>query len=98
MKKMIRFYSKNEANELKPFISKEQAPTDENLKQFCVKYKRNASAVRAFVYAKRKVKRSSRKLGTTSAKVTKNEFVIPISKWEIRNEGGNNSLVLYFQK
>lgn len=97
MKKTLRFYSKDEANELKPYINKEQSPTDENLKQFCVKYKRSANAVRAFIYSKRKV-RTSPKRGIASATVTKNEFVIPISKWEIRNEGGNNSLVLHFQK
>lgn len=100
MAKTIKFYSRKELAALKPFITKKAKLTKESLDAFCSEFGRKPSAVRAIVFYKRKtsglsVKRVSK---PTTAKVTKNEFVIPISKWEIRNDNGTNSLVLHFSK
>lgn len=103
-KKVMKFYTTVEKKELAPFISGKISASDENLKEFCEKHQRPVGGVRAYIYGKKTKKSYDKKLTKAvsmpkaAAVVTKDEFVIPITKWEIRTDGVNNSLVLHFSK
>lgn len=104
-KKVMKFYTTVEKKELAPFFSGKISATDENLKEFCEKHQRPVGGVKAYIYSKKIRKSYAKKITEkvihapkTEAKVTKDEFVIPITKWEIRTDGVNNSLVLHFSK
>lgn len=106
-KKVIKFYTTIEKKELASFISGKVSANDENLAEFCKTHQRPVGGVRAYIYSCRKntknekamvkAERKNRK-NVETATITKDEFVIPIKKWEIRTDGANNTLVLHFQK
>jgi hypothetical protein len=104
MAKTLKFYTQEELTELQPFAEGKLSPSAKNLAAFCEKYNRGHMGVQVQVYKMRKGKTSKRqtpslpKAPKTEAKVNKNEFIIPITRWEIRNDEQGNNLVLHFSK
>jgi hypothetical protein len=110
-KQTLRFYSQEEKKALKPFINKNLSPSEENLKDFCKKYNRNFPSVQVYIYTnrKRKVERKEM-LGKNSPKaalkptlknkskvnLSKGEFKIPISNWNVTNDNGQFYFVVKF--
>jgi hypothetical protein len=109
-KRTLKFYSKQELKDLVPFIKDGQKPTEENLKSFCEKYNRNFESVRVYVYIKRKRNRDNKALikgapkaslkptmkDKTTVNLSKGEFKIPISNWNVSNENGQFYFVVKF--
>lgn len=56
----VKFYSKQEIRELRPFLQGKLAVTKENLEPFCKKYERSFGAVGVFIYTTRRKKSPKR--------------------------------------
>ncbi len=110
-KRTVRFYSKEEMKDLAPFIKGGETPTKESLKDFCKKYNRSYGSVQVRVYTLRKKKNSAKKVmvkqspkvslkptvkDKTTVNLSKGEFKIPISNWNVSNENGQFYFVVKF--
>lgn len=110
-KRTLRFYSKEEKKALAPFMSKKIAVNEENLKDFCKKYDRSYGSVQVYIYTNRKRKIERKQiLGKNSPKaslrptikdkskvnLSKGEFKIPISNWNVSNDNGQFYFIVKF--
>jgi hypothetical protein len=108
MSKKLRFYS-NEENEFITMYAQSGKPVNEkNLEEFCKKNKRSFLSVSVKVYELRKklglskniVKNVSPKANLVKDKtvvnLSKGEFKIPISNWNVKNENGQFYFVVQF--
>lgn len=94
---MIRFYSEADHNYLLPAIEGKVKLSQEFVEKAAKKLKRTPASIRQYVYNRRDktggedptINRSSFKQG---------EFIIPISKWEIKTRNGVTQLIFKFGK
>jgi len=101
-KRTIRFYSKEEAKVLAPFIKKNVAIDKQAITDFCKKYNRSMGSVLVYIYQNRKKLAKRRKMVKSIAPVgklmnkkdnsiinlNKGEFNIPIKSWNISQNNG----------
>lgn len=102
----LRLFSQDEKDFLSSLVSlpaKARFPQDV-VESFCKKFKRKPVAVYQYVQRERKRLNTIEKSVTTAVSPTKdlttlrrNEFVIPVTNWELRTENGNTSLILKFK-
>jgi hypothetical protein len=111
-KKTVRFYSKEENKELMPFIKGGVQPTKESLANFCKKHNRNFGSVQVRIYTMRKNNKIKKNLvkgdimpkaslkptmkDKTAVNLSKGEFKIPISNWNVSNENGQFYFIVKF--
>ena len=109
-KKTLKFYTKEENKELVPFIKGDLQPTKEALNDFCEKYNRNFESVRVRIYILRRKNKTKKALvkgspvaslkptmkDKTTVNLSKGEFKIPISNWNVSNENGQFYFVVKF--
>jgi hypothetical protein len=109
-KKTLKFYTKEENKELAPFINGEKQPTASALKDFCDKYNRSLNSVQVRIYTLRRRKKTTKSLikgspvaslkptlkDKTTVNLSKGEFKIPISNWNVSNENGQFYFVVKF--
>jgi hypothetical protein len=99
-KKQFRFFSAEEKKALEPYYLEGKAVTAENLQSFCQKYQRSLDSCRGIIYNLRMKHKTTTRNKSVAKKdmpvLKKNEFVIPITNWEIRTENGVNNLILKF--
>lgn len=109
--KTLRFYSNEENRALTPFIKGEMKPSLKNLKDFCEKYNRSIGSVQVRIYTqiRKNTKKKNLikgdivpKVALTSVKdkttvnMSKGEFKIPITNWNVSNENGQFYFVVKF--
>lgn len=109
-KRKVRFYSKEEVKELASFIKSGETPTEKNLEAFCKKYNRSFGSVQVYIYTKRKAKKQRKLMvkqtpkvslkptikDKTTVNLSKGEFKIPITNWNVSNENGQFYFVVKF--
>lgn len=103
-KRTIKFYSEEEKEFLKPYLNVKRMSKwwNADLDAFCKKYKRTRGSVEQYL-SNTRTRMKYRGLTETPTKVDKalptlkrNEFIIPISNWEVRTESDGQKLVLKF--
>jgi hypothetical protein len=104
MAKKLRFYSAEENEFITSYAKSKEPVKEELLQKFCVDNNRPMNSVMFKIYDLRKKMRGNK---TTSpkadlvkdssvAKISKNEFKIPVNNWTITNENGQMFLNIKF--
>lgn len=103
--KTVRFFSPEEKKVLNSIIVMEKGKERrEKILQFCKTYKRKSNSVYTYISnqknknSKNVVSRKQSKLlrNNIVSTITKNEFHIPITNWEMRTNESGTMLVLKF--
>lgn len=110
-KPAVRFFSEEEKQFLNKFLEfpKHARYPKELVTEFCKKYKRDLKSIRQYVYrynsgaivnkttTPTKTVAASSPITTDFTAVKRNEFIIPVTNWELRTQDGQTSLILKFK-
>lgn len=101
----LRFYTEEEKNELEKFVKAPKGTYNKaEIEKFCKKYKRNNVSVGVYICKARKKLAETSNVKTPTVKkpavntpvLKRNEFVIPVTNWEVRTSTEGVMLVLKF--
>lgn len=103
-KTTLRLFSSEEKSILNKWINVpkgQRLPTAE-VEAFCKKYNRKLVAVYQYLQRARNGKIASKQSNIVKptenlTTLRRNEFVIPVSNWELRSENGQTNLILKFK-
>ena len=107
-KPAVRFFSEEEKVFLQKFLAtpKRQAHPAELVNEFCTKFNRDIRSIYQYVNrhrnglivgAHKEPKKTSTPVVTDFTVIKRNEFIIPVTNWELRTENGQTSLILKFK-
>jgi hypothetical protein len=106
MAKKVRFYSAEENAFIKNYAKSNQPVKEELLQKFCVDNNRPVNSVIFKIYDLRKKMKQNKTNSpfpkanvvkdNSVAKMSKNEFKIPVNNWNITNENGQMFLNIKF--
>lgn len=104
-KNKARFFTAEEKEFLTKFLAtpKGRPHPQDLVNEFCKKYKRDIRSIYQYVNRVRHNKVAGMQKTVTSPVTTdftsikRNEFVIPVTNWELRTQDGQTSLILKFK-
>lgn len=113
MKKSFKFYSEEEKQILSELVNlplgkRVQVLQNFSMEDFCKKYNRTVSSVQQYISNTRykqgkrtsnvsNVKSDTKTITKDLSTLRRNEFVIPVTSWELNTENGQTNLVLKFK-
>lgn len=110
MSKKFKFYSEEEKQILAKLVNLPKGRKIEgfSIKDFCKKYDRSVSSVHQYISNTRfrqgrlttnvsNTKENTKNITKDLSTLRRNEFVIPVTSWELNTENGQTNLILKFK-